>query len=132
MTTIETEAGRPSSRPVDSSQLLALVTESLEADKALDPAIIDLRGKTTIADWMVVVTGTSERHIATLAEKLEARLEAAGFEVLSVEGLREAQWVLVDAGDVIVHIFRAETRALYDLERLWSVAPTDAAARAAG
>ncbi len=132
MTTIETEAGRPSSRPVDSSQLLALVTESLEADKALDPAIIDLRGKTTIADWMVVVTGTSERHIATLAEKLEARLEAAGFEVLSVEGLREAQWVLVDAGDVIVHIFRAETRALYDLERLWSVAPTDAAVRAAG
>ncbi len=132
MTTIETEAGRPSSRPVDSSQLLALVTESLEADKALDPAIIDLRGKTTIADWMVVVTGTSARHIATLAEKLEARLEAAGFEVLSVEGLREAQWVLVDAGDVIVHIFRAETRALYDLERLWSVAPTDAAVRAAG
>lgn len=121
MTTIPGETAKS----VDDTRLLTLVLESLEADKALDPAIIDLRGKTTIADWMVVVTGTSDRHIVTMAEKLESRLEAEGFEVLSVEGLREANWVLVDAGDVIVHIFRAETRALYDLERLWSVAPAE-------
>ncbi len=132
MTTIQVRSESREPADVDSSRLLTLVTESLEADKALDPAVIDLRGKTTIADWMVVVTGTSDRHIVTMAEKLQARLEAAGFAVLSVEGLREANWVLVDAGDVIVHIFRAETRALYDLERLWSVAPTTAPARAAG
>ncbi len=129
MTTIQVRSESRGPVDADSSRLLTLVTESLEADKALDPAVIDLRGKTTIADWMVVVTGTSDRHIVTMAEKLQARLEAAGFPVLSVEGLREANWVLVDAGDVIVHIFRAETRALYDLERLWSVAPP---ARAAG
>jgi len=129
VTTIQVRSESRGPVDADSSRLLTLVTESLEADKALDPAVIDLRGKTTIADWMVVVTGTSDRHIVTMAEKLQARLEAAGFPVLSVEGLREANWVLVDAGDVIVHIFRAETRALYDLERLWSVAPP---ARAAG
>lgn len=83
---------------------------------------------------MVIVTGTSDRHVATLAEKLQARVEAAGYEVLSVEGLREARWVLVDLGDVIVHVFREETRAFYDLERLWSVAPPQetAAVRAVG
>jgi len=83
---------------------------------------------------MVIVTGTSDRHVATLAEKLQARVEAAGYAVLSVEGLREARWVLVDLGDVIVHVFREETRAFYDLERLWSVAPPrpDLAVGAAG
>jgi len=102
--------------------LLALVTQSLEQDKALEPVVIDLRGKTTIADYMVVATGTSDRHIVTMAEKLRMRLDQAGVRVLSVEGLEEASWVLVDIGDVIVHLFRAERRALYDIERLWSVA----------
>ena len=102
--------------------LLALVTQSLEQDKALEPVVVDLRGKTTIADYMVVATGTSDRHIVTMAEKLRMRLDAAGVRVLSVEGLEEASWVLVDIGDVIVHLFRAERRALYDIERLWSVA----------
>ncbi len=115
-------AGDPS--PSESAErMLGLITASLQADKALEPVVIDLRGKTTIADYMVVATGTSHRHIVTMAEKLEMRLEAEGVRILSVEGLEEANWVLVDVGDVIVHLFRAETRALYDIERLWSVAP---------
>lgn len=116
----------------DAGATLAIVKESLENDKAIDTVIIDLAGKTTIADYMVVATGTSERHIVTMAEKLGERLRAAGLRELSVEGLREARWVLLDAGDVIVHLFRAETRALYDIERLWSVAPRERRRAAAG
>ncbi|GBD44316.1 Ribosomal silencing factor RsfS [bacterium HR40] len=113
-------------------ETLAIVKESLENDKAIDTVVIDLAGKTTIADYMVVTTGTSERHIVTMAEKLQQRLAAAGRRNLSVEGLREARWVLLDAGDVVVHLFRAETRALYDIERLWSVAPRERLRAAAG
>jgi ribosome-associated protein len=113
--------------------LLALVTRSLDDDKAIDPAVIDLAGKTTLADYMVVATGTSQRHIAAMAEKLIERLKAAGHGHLAAEGLEDptATWVLIDAGDVIVHLFRAETRAFYDIEKLWSVAPPRRAAAAA-
>ncbi len=117
---------------VQAGDTLAIVRESLENDKAIDTVVIDLAGKTTIADYMVVATGTSERHIVTMAEKLGERLRAAGRRDLSVEGLAEARWVLLDAGDVIVHLFRAETRALYDIERLWSVAPPERLRAAAG
>lgn len=117
---------------VEAGETLAIVKESLENDKAIDTVVIDLAGKTTIADYMVVATGTSERHIVTMAEKLGERLRAAGRRDLSVEGLAEARWVLLDAGDVIVHLFRAETRALYDIERLWSVAPPERLRVAAG
>jgi ribosome-associated protein len=77
---------------------------------------------------MVVVTGTSQRHIASMAENLLERLEQAGRKAVGAEGLGDSNWVLIDTGDVIVHIFRAETRAFYDLERLWSVAPPSRAA----
>jgi ribosome-associated protein len=93
---------------------------------------IDLAGKTTLADWMVVATGTSQRHIAGIAEKLIERLKARGLKGIGAEGLRDSNWVLIDAGDVIVHIFRAETRAFYDLERLWSMTPPGRKAAAAG
>jgi len=109
---------------------LALVQRSLEDDKALDPAVISLEGKTQIADWMVVATGTSSRHITSMAEKLVQRLEEAGHRSVSVEGLGDPQanWILIDAGDVIVHLFRAETRAFYDIEKLWSLVPPTRAA----
>lgn len=86
--------------------------------------VIDLTGKTEIADAMVIATGTSQRHIAAIADKLLTRLKEAGLERVGAEGLIGSDWVLIDAGDVIVHIFRAETRAFYDLERLWSVLPS--------
>ena len=107
-----------------------MVQRSLEDDKALDPAVISLEGKTQIADWMVVATGTSSRHITAMAEKLVQRLEEAGHRSVSVEGLGDPQanWILIDAGDVIVHLFRAETRAFYDIEKLWSLLPPTRAA----
>lgn len=103
--------------------MLDIVTSSLEADKAIDPVVVDLAGKTTIADAMVVATGTSQRHLDTMAEKLVERLKAAGCRNVVAEGVGESSWVLIDAFDVIVHLFRAETRELYAIEKLWSVAP---------
>lgn len=85
--------------------------------------VVDLAGKTTIADAMVVATGTSQRHLDTMAEKLVERLKAAGVKGVVAEGVGESSWVLIDALDVLVHLFRAETRELYAIEKLWSVAP---------
>ena len=107
------------------NEVLAIVQRSLDDDKALDPVVIDLAGKTSIADHMVVATGTSQRHIAAMAEKLMTRLKDAGHGRVVAEGLQDpaGSWILIDAGDVLVHLFRAETRAFYDIEKLWSVAP---------
>jgi ribosome-associated protein len=105
----------------------------LDDDKAIDPTVVDLEGKTTLADFMVVATGTSQRHIASMAENLVGRLKEAGFDRVHAEGLEDAAstWILIDAGDVLVHLFRAETRAFYDIEKLWSVAAPRRAAAAA-
>jgi len=89
--------------------------------------VIDLAGKTTIADSMVVATGSSQRHIAAMAEHLLARLKAAGIAGLGAEGSR-SDWVLIDAGDVVVHLFKAELRSFYDLEKLWGAPLPDVAA----
>jgi ribosome-associated protein len=116
--------------PPPNRDLLGLVERSLDDDKAQDPTVIDLAGKTTLADFMVVATGTSQRHIASMAENLVERLKAAGHGEVHAEGLQDAAstWILIDAGDVLVHLFRAETRAFYDIEKLWSVAPPRRAA----
>lgn len=92
---------------------------SLDDDKAVDPVLIDLAGKTTIADAMIIVSGTSNRHVAAMADHLIERLHKSGVRSVRVEGKATADWVLVDAGDVIVHLFRPEVRAFYDLERMW-------------
>ena len=81
--------------------------------------IIDLGGKTSIADTMVIATGTSQRHTAAMADHLLERLKAAGLPGLTAEGRGQSDWVLIDAGDVIVHLFKAEVRSFYDLEKLW-------------
>ena len=106
------------------------MNRSLDDDKALEPVVIPLQGKTNIADYMVVATGTSQRHIASMAEKLLERLKAAGESGMLAEGIEDPQasWILIDAGDVIVHLFRAETRAFYDIEKLWSLSPRGRAA----
>lgn len=134
----DTERGdgqEPPSRPLKvlpTEELLDLVKRSLEDDKAIEPVFIPLEGKTQIADWMVVATGTSSRHIGSMAEKLLDRMKQAGHELASAEGLGDPQanWVLIDAGDVIVHLFRAETRDFYDIEKLWSLLPPTRAAAA--
>ncbi len=109
--------------PVQAPAILPLVLQSLDDDKALEPVVIDLAGKTTMADHMVVATGTSQRHLAAMAEKLIERLKAAGRNDIRAEGLGDSAWVLIDANEVIVHLFRAETRSFYDIERLWQMSP---------
>jgi ribosome-associated protein len=112
------------------ARLLGVVERSLADDKALEPVVVNLADKTDIADYMVVATGTSQRHLMAMAEKLRERLKAEGFETPGIEGMEEggSPWLLIDAGDVIVHLFRAETRTFYDVEKLWSVAPPRRAA----
>jgi ribosome-associated protein len=101
---------------------MRLVQTSLADDKAIDPVTIDLAGKTSIADVMVIATGSSQRHIATMAEHLLERLKAVGLIGLVAEGSGHSDWVLIDAGDVVVHLFKDEVRRFYDLEKLWGAA----------
>lgn len=102
--------------------LLDLIIRSLEDNKAIDVTTIDLAGKSSIADYMVIATGGSHRQVGALSHHLVRHLKEKGASRLSTEGLPRADWVLIDAGDVIVHIFRAEVRSFYNLEKMWSVA----------
>lgn len=105
-----------------SLKIVALIESALEDGKAENIVDIDLAGKTTIADRMVIASGTSPRHVAALADRVVKQMKDAGHRVLGVEGLAQGDWVLVDLGDVIVHLFRSEVRELYNLEKMWSVA----------
>lgn len=98
-------------------KVLEIITQTLDENKAEDVVVIDLRGKTSIANQMVVASGTSQRHVASLAEKVQENLKAAGFKS-TVEGEEKADWVLIDAFDVIVHIFKPEVREFYSIENV--------------
>jgi ribosome-associated protein len=100
--------------------LLATVQSSLEDAKAEDIVAVDLGGKSPIADHMVIASGRSSRHVSAVADKLLQTLKAEAAGPIRIEGLAQADWVLIDAGDVIVHIFRPEVRSFYNLEKLWS------------
>ena len=100
--------------------LLALVLQSLDDDQAQDVVSIPLEGKSSIADYMVIASGRSSRQVAAMAQKLAERVKHAGQGPARIEGLPAADWVLVDAGDVIVHLFRPEVRSFYNLERMWA------------
>jgi ribosome-associated protein len=97
------------------------VHTSLDEDKAEDIVVIDLEGRSSLADALVIATGRSSRHVAAIAEHLARRLKDAGYGTRPVNGAQQGDWVLVDAGDVIVHVFRSEVRDYYDLEGMWSV-----------
>jgi len=97
------------------------VRTSLDEDKAEDIVVIDLEGRSSLADALVIATGRSSRHVAAIAEHLARRLKDAGYGTRPVNGAQQGDWVLVDAGDVIVHVFRSEVRDYYDLEGMWSV-----------
>lgn len=99
--------------------LLDLILRSLDDDQAQDVVSIDLQGKSSIADHMVIASGRSTRQVAAMAQKLAERLKHGGFGNSRIEGLPAADWVLVDAGGVVVHIFRPEVRSFYNLERMW-------------
>ncbi|MGF1639403.1 MAG: ribosome silencing factor [Rhodospirillales bacterium] len=95
------------------------MTASLDDDKAEDVVVIDLAGKTAIADHMVVASGTSQRQVGAMADHLREKIKHSGIASVAVEGAAQCDWVLIDAGDVIVHLFRPEVRAFYQLERMW-------------
>lgn len=110
-----------------SRALLEVILKSLDADKAEDVVSIDMSGKTPMADFMVVASGRSSRHVAAIAEHLTAILKQDG-QKCRVEGLQQGDWVLVDAMDVIVHVFQPEVRSFYSLETMWGGAEPVAAA----
>lgn len=102
-----------------SGTLLETILTSLSDDKAEDVVTIDLSGKTEIADYMVVASGRSTRQVTSIAEKLAERIKAATGQPSKVEGKDQGDWVLIDAGDVVIHIFRPEVREFYQLEKMW-------------
>ena len=114
-------ATNPPSLP-SPQQLLELIEQSLDDDKAIDIVSIDLTGKSSIADAIVVASGASVRQVGAMANHLREKLKAAGIKGISIEGLENCDWVLIDSGDVIVHLFRPEVRDFYNLEKLWSEA----------
>jgi ribosome-associated protein len=112
-----------------SNGLLATVLDSLSDAKAEEVVTIDLKGKTSIGDFMIIASGRSQRHVGAIADQLVDSLKEVGQRQLRVEGTPHCDGVLVDAGDVIVHVFRPEVRDFYNLEKMWSAdRPADAAA----
>ena len=101
--------------------LHALVLQSLDDDQAQDIVSIPLEGKSAIADHMVIASGRSTRQVAAMAQKLAERVKQGGFGHVRIEGLPAADWVLVDAGDVVIHLFRPEVRSFYNIEKIWAV-----------
>jgi len=114
------EAAQPGRPPVDVGELHRLVLEALDDDQAVDVVSIPLEGKSNIADFMVVASGRSTRQVASMANKLAERVKQTFGKTVRIEGLPAADWVLIDADDVIVHLFRPEVRSFYNLERMWA------------
>ena len=114
-------AKQQSDPAVEPDRVLSLVQSSLEDDKAEDPVVIPLAEKSNIADYLVIASGRSARQVGAMAEHLRDILKASGVKGISIEGAERCDWVLVDAGDVIVHLFRPEVRSFYNLERMWGL-----------
>ncbi len=113
---------------VSSDELLARILSSLDDDKAEDVVVIDLRGRSSVADHMVICSGRSSRQVSAIAEKLVERLKSEFGRACKIEGKEQGDWVLIDASDVVVHVFRPEVREFYQLEKMWT--PTGAGASA--
>jgi ribosome-associated protein len=106
--------------------LLAEIRKILDDHLAEDLIVIDLKGKSTIGDYMVIASGRSSRQVITMAEFLSKHLKQSGINGIRPEGMGQGDWVLIDAGDVIVHLFRPEVREFYSLEKMWEADLTDA------
>jgi ribosome-associated protein len=104
----------------DSDALLANVTAWLDEAKAEEIVAIDIRGKSSIGDYMVIASGRSDRHVGAVSEQIERKLKERGHGRVRIEGRPQCDWVLIDVGDVIVHVFRPEVRNFYNLEKMWS------------
>ena len=126
-TTAAQSLARAEMAPADMSgpSLHDLVMSQLDDDQAQDIVTIPLEGKSSMADHMVVASGRSTRQVAAMAQKLAEKIKQAGHGPVRIEGLPAADWVLIDAGDVVVHLFRPEVRSFYNLERMWSFEGTE-------
>ena len=123
MNQVSPQPAHPGAAPLPPSEpgsLHALVLQSLDDDQAQDIVSIPLEGKTAIADHMVIASGRSTRQVAAMAQKLAERIKHGGFGHARIEGLPAADWVLIDAGDIVVHLFRPEVRSFYNLVRMWA------------
>ena len=105
----------------ESKELSDFIQEILDENSAQDVIEIDIRGESSIADYLLVASGRSNRHVSALADYVQRGLKERGFKDLVVEGQEASDWVLIDAGDVILHVFRPEVRVFYNLEKMWSV-----------
>lgn len=121
----DTRQGIPEEDPGD--RLLEIVCTALEDLKGVDLKVVDVRDLTSITDRMVIVSGTSTRHVKALADNVALQAKQHGFAALGVEGEQGAEWVLIDLGDVVVHVMLPDTRDFYALEKLWSVGGSDTA-----
>jgi ribosome-associated protein len=108
------------------SALQSIVTAALEDMKAVNIKKLDVRGHTDIADTMMIASGNSDRHVRSIAENVVEKAKAAGYRPLGVEGARDAEWVLVDLQDILVHVMLPRVREFYGLEKLWESGPADA------
>ena len=104
----------------DADETLNLILSRLDDMKAEETVTIDLRGKSSITDYMVVTSGRANRHVGAIAEHVAKGLKESGIEAPHIEGLTNCDWVLIDSGDVIVHVFRPEVREFYNLEKMWT------------
>ncbi len=121
-----TEAAALQAQP-DADKTLNLILSRLDDMKAEETVTIDLRGKSAFSDYMIVTSGRANRHVGAIAENVTKALKENGIKNIHVEGLPNCDWVLIDSGDVVVHVFRPEVREFYNLERLWTQNPAAAA-----
>ena len=121
-----TEAAALKAQP-EADKTLNLILSRLDDMKAEETITIDLRGKSAFSDFMIVTTGRANRHVGAIAENVTKALKENGIKNIHVEGLPNCDWVLIDSGDVVVHVFRPEVREFYNLERLWTQNPAAAA-----
>ncbi len=107
----------------DADKTLNVILSRLDDMKAEETVTIDLRGKSAFSDYMIVTSGRANRHVGAIAENVAKGLKEAGIKTIHVEGLPNCDWVLIDSGDVVLHVFRPEVREFYNLERLWTPGP---------
>ena len=110
----------------DADKTLNMILSRLDDMKAEETVTIDLRGKSAFSDYMIVTSGRANRHVGAIAENVTKTLKENGIKTIHVEGLTNCDWVVIDSGDVIVHVFRPEVREFYNLERLWTQGPSGA------
>lgn len=111
---------KPAAQADSVEHLHNLILQSLDDDQALETVSIPLAGKSSIADYMVIASGRSTRQVASMAQKLSEKIKAETGRICRIEGMANADWVLIDAGDIIIHLFRPEVRSFYNLERMWA------------